>query len=911
VERFDVCKVIALLLQANALEPVPAEALHDEAEKTIATGDTASTIKFLVRLTQLHAETPDTHRKLAEAYESESELERAAFHYRVYAETRVDCGDTVDGFRVYSRIFEILPTDLAAADRMVEIFAINPIGIEDRTADVIETGKMLAEVYVDLGRSSRAIQVLHRVVSLAPDDTELRTRLIEIYLTAGMTGEAVAEYEVLAETSLAMEDFTRAERIYRKILTIDTGRNDILRRLNQLISRKTRRRRSVRNSVAAAGVVTLLGVAGWYGIHFLMEQQADIERGQARATARVTDIRDRHSGLATDLEKMVTRLAGSRANDPDLLGSLQGNREAREALQTRANQAIRDLMDIVGEHAGSDAAEEARSIADSYKQHLTDLKKLESDAIGRLAQSAQRLYLEATKLTEQGASTRVQWDKFDQAMSAGSVCRNWLASPDGTECQAFHASLREILDSLIATEEEVDDLLRDGDVDAAYDRAVAFLHEYPPPDLADELRVPIRIRSWPEGAAIALDGEDTGKRTPATILVPVRVGCEFTLTADDFIATPLIFDAVTDNDPKVAATHIPRIMNTRLQRQLRFTSSRLPARLDAPPEVAGDFVIAPTRGAESAVLSLATGDVSKSLSLRNPSGAVVRPIIVGDVVATLSVDGRIYFHRLSDRDHLGTYEAPGELRSDPVAFEGTLIAATSGGRVIAVDLETRAERWRYPDNNFVGMPPALVGSPVLSRGELFCATTNGTITVLDPRTGTPLRAPWRLETTDGEVVLTEGIAVTDDAILAITPGGRLIKSDREKGTTLWHASMELRPTSPPLTNGPRVIVVGTSLIGPHGRVVSVRTADSEAVGEFDAKARIVVPAALSGDDLYIGVEGGRLLALDVGPSGTRLLWEHVIPTVDGEAIEITTRPVIRGDVTLFGAADMRVRAVVR
>ncbi len=92
VGRFDACKVLALLLQGEALEPVPPDVLRREADAAVAEGDNRATIKFLARLVELRSDAPDTHRQLAEAYESQCELERAAFHYRVYAEVRVDAG---------------------------------------------------------------------------------------------------------------------------------------------------------------------------------------------------------------------------------------------------------------------------------------------------------------------------------------------------------------------------------------------------------------------------------------------------------------------------------------------------------------------------------------------------------------------------------------------------------------------------------------------------------------------------------------------------------------------------------------------------------------------------------------------------------------------------------------------------
>ena len=905
VGRFEVCRVLALLLQGEALEPVPAEVLRREADSALAEGDTRSTIKFLARLVELRSEAPEAHRQLAEAYESERELERAAFHYRVYAEIRVDAGDTLEAFHIYRRVFEILPTDLGAADRMVEIFAMSPNGLEEFAREVLQVGKVLADVYVDLGRSSRAIQVLHRVVSMAPDDADLRTRLIDVYLSAGMTGEAVSEYEALAETALAVDDFVRAERILRKILSIDASRADVLRRLNQLISRRTRRRRSVRNSFAAAGMLALVCVVAYFGLQMWLEHKAAIDRSLAQSSARVAELRDHYAGLSGELSASVKGLAINRGNDDDILAALEESRNRRSDLESRTGQAVGELMSVVQEYAGSAAAMEANDVAEELRGHLREMRRLEAEAIQHLATSAQGLYATARAMVEKGEPARAQFAAFAEAMRIAEPCTDWLAGPDGTECQAFHASLGEALAGIDRATAEVQRLTEEGELDEAFSVAIAFLHDYPPPDIAAELKFPVEIVSRPSGAKIAVDGSDTGERTPATVLLPLRSGCEVMLSADGFAPTPLIVAAVEETDPRKIAQYLPRKLESGLQRSQRFVSAPLKGRLEAPPQAVDGLVLVPTRGDECAVLDLTTGDVTTSLPLRNPNGAIAQPVFIAGIIAIPTVDGRIYFHDLGRRKLIGTYEAPGELRHDPVVRADDLIMATQGGHIVCVDVTSQRERWRYPEIGRAGLSQPAVGAPVLVGSELYHVTADGLLTVLDADSGRRLREV-RIATHARTAGLRNRVVLHDGALFATTSDGHVMRADPQTGATIWSAPLGGRAIAGPMVVGEHLLVLAQD-----GRILTVRASDGRIVARHTLDADAVAPPTLDRDLLLVAVEGGRLVALELRDGELSQTWEYAARTPDGDAVTITTRPIVRDAVVLFGADDGRVRAVLR
>jgi outer membrane protein assembly factor BamB len=221
-------------------------------------------------------------------------------------------------------------------------------------------------------------------------------------------------------------------------------------------------------------------------------------------------------------------------------------------------------------------------------------------------------------------------------------------------------------------------------------------------------------------------------------------------------------------------------------------------------------------------------------------------------------------------------------------------------------MHTRTELWRYPKTNEGGMPPARVGSPVIEGGELYSATRDGSVTVLDPVTGKLLRT-IDVRGPNSRQLLARGIAVHGNSLLAVTTRGQLTRTDARTGERIWQAATLVEhPAGPPLTNGSRIVVVGE-----NGQIVSVQMEDADAVGEYDIGAAVVAPAAIAGDALYVPAKGGTLLALDVGPTALRLTWQHVVPAGSNESVEITAPPFIHDDVVIFGTADMRLRAVVR
>jgi tetratricopeptide (TPR) repeat protein len=91
---------------------------------------------------------------------------------------------------------------------------------QDHLAEAIDKYSLVAQVYSARGEASRAIDLLHRVIRLAPMDLKARDRLIEQLLASGMVNEAIQEYLSLADVYYNLADLNRARETYAEAIRL-------------------------------------------------------------------------------------------------------------------------------------------------------------------------------------------------------------------------------------------------------------------------------------------------------------------------------------------------------------------------------------------------------------------------------------------------------------------------------------------------------------------------------------------------------------------------------------------------------------------------------------------------------------------------------------------------------------------
>lgn len=91
---------------------------------------------------------------------------------------------------------------------------------QDLTQEAIDKFLVVARSYSVRGETSRAIDMLRRVVDLSPMDLDARNRLIDQLIDRGTSDEAVEEYLKLAEVYYSLADLTNSRKAYTKALRL-------------------------------------------------------------------------------------------------------------------------------------------------------------------------------------------------------------------------------------------------------------------------------------------------------------------------------------------------------------------------------------------------------------------------------------------------------------------------------------------------------------------------------------------------------------------------------------------------------------------------------------------------------------------------------------------------------------------
>jgi len=190
----------------------------------------------------------------------------------------------------------------------------------------------------------------------------------------------------------------------------------------------------------------------------------------------------------------------------------------------------------------------------------------------------------------------------------------------------------------------------------------------------------------------------------------------------------------------------------------------------------------------------------------------------------------------------------------------------------------------------VGKADKYVFTPALVGNDLYAAAANGSITKLDVNTGT---AAWKI---DAGMPLTAGVGSDGDVVVVVGQNGVILAFDNQ-GKLRWKAQASSEVLSAPAV-GQGVVVVRSL----DNRVIGLDSSSGARKWSLQRNApslslRTAPGITIANGAAYVGLAGGRLLALALNNGGPR--WEVPVGdprgTTDLERIaDIAGTPVVAG-----------------
>ncbi len=852
LSNFQVCKVLSQLLEANAVAPVASEELPALAEGCFAAGRLRDAISLYERAIELGIGLPDAHSHVAKAYQAAEEYEHAIYHLECEAEHRLAAGD---GPGAAQRLFEVralVPTDLQARERLVEL-TLGPSGVTIAGFDPLAEGKELVDLMVEFGDIQRVRTLLERLLLVAPEDPDLKKALVNVHVKAGDQKRIVELYESIADDLVRQQKPLEAVAYLQKILLIDRARSDVserVRKLYEFDERARRRGRALSVLAVLFCLLLLLGSAYWF-----YNERAEEE--YARIDVRELVAREDFAGAIAVYDEFVAShmltTAVGKAN-----AELQRIEAARQQFEARRD---------------SERAERGRAhkqLREEYKKAWARHRELFLG--GQPDESMQELTRVRELVTKAGAPEDLAWALEQQVERSAIRLRDFLA--EASRLQADYEAK-----------------LAAGDWQAARLVALRLQQDFENTVAMRNAKVPVQVTTRPSGASLSVDGKPLEHKvgdvmvpmtTPAIVLLQ-REPVQLVATRDGFEPRAFVLD------PK-ASPQFDVVLEVLADRRITF---------DVPVQtgvaVGEGWIAAGLRGGR---LGLVRTDGSNR-HMRELAG--LKAI---DGTPHLQ-NGRVFFITNENTVECMRLDRAGDSDgwSVPIASGAATELVVAEGRIAVVDRDGVLHCWEQATGRrvfTVSLDSMPSGAPSIDRRQVYVGTADGRVLVFDAADGRPvgvLRSPASITT---RVAADRGVVCFGAA------DGNLRAVEIADGRVLWTAALGRTPTDSDLVlDRSKVLALAAkNTIVAIDRATGVVTHTVAIEGELQAGLR------LQGNRALVQARRSKtrqraahdvLVALDV--ESMSIAWEFVDsglrPGLPGLDDFVVAMPSATGEVILF------------
>jgi Putative Zn-dependent protease, contains TPR repeats len=194
------------------------------AEKFLSQGKINAAIKEYRQIVDNDADDLTTLNMLGDLYARAGKKEDAVACFERIAEHYCAQEFNLKAIAMYKKIERLKQRDPIIAHKLAELYANQGLVVDARSQYLI-----VADAYTRVGNNKKALDTLHRIADLDPNNTEIRLKLADGYLKENMRGEAVGAFVQAANRLQQTAAHDRALDAYSKALSLIPDQRDALR----------------------------------------------------------------------------------------------------------------------------------------------------------------------------------------------------------------------------------------------------------------------------------------------------------------------------------------------------------------------------------------------------------------------------------------------------------------------------------------------------------------------------------------------------------------------------------------------------------------------------------------------------------------------------------------------------------
>src|ERR1700757_4421346 len=169
---------------------------------------------------------------VGDLYARQGDMSHAIEYFERLAQVYLNDGFNSKAIAIYKKIAKLAPNELAPLERLADLYVQQGVLSEARPLFL-----QIAEAHLKANHAQRAVEVLHRLLDVEPENLRVQMRLAELYNVMGQKKEAAQTYLNYAQRLFDRGEHDEAEKLVQRSLEVDpTNGAALLLRAKSLIA---------------------------------------------------------------------------------------------------------------------------------------------------------------------------------------------------------------------------------------------------------------------------------------------------------------------------------------------------------------------------------------------------------------------------------------------------------------------------------------------------------------------------------------------------------------------------------------------------------------------------------------------------------------------------------------------------
>jgi pilus assembly protein FimV len=155
---------------------------------------------------------------VGDLFARQGDMTQAIEYFERLAQVYLNDGFNSKAIAIYKKIAKLAPNELAPLERLADLYVQQGVLSEARPLFL-----QIAEAHLKSNHSQKAVEVLHRLLEVEPENQRVQMRLAELYGMMGQKKEAAATYQAYAHRLFDRGETDEAEKLVERALEVDPG----------------------------------------------------------------------------------------------------------------------------------------------------------------------------------------------------------------------------------------------------------------------------------------------------------------------------------------------------------------------------------------------------------------------------------------------------------------------------------------------------------------------------------------------------------------------------------------------------------------------------------------------------------------------------------------------------------------